>query len=277
LIVLRPKTNAEIEYAERDGRPMGETDLHRWWMIRIADWLRWRYHGQRVYVSGNLLIYPEEGNIHRHVSPDCFVVFDCEPGFRRTYKLWEEGKAPDVVFEVTSLSTKREDEHDKPALYTAMGVKEGFLYDPTADYLEPPLQGYRYGKAGPTPIRRDKRGALVSRRLGLSLWLEGSNLVMADQKTGARLLTQTEFEQAQRPAAEEQQRRARAQTKQERAKRKQLEDQLRAAQEEIAALRRQLGQSPLTNKRFCRNPPAGREERAGKPSRPDFQKMGAGI
>ncbi|MBW3599791.1 MAG: Uma2 family endonuclease, partial [Planctomycetes bacterium] len=68
---------AEIEYPESDGLPMGETDLHRWWMIRIADWLRWRYHGERVYVSGNLLIYPEEGNIYRHVSPDCFVVLDC--------------------------------------------------------------------------------------------------------------------------------------------------------------------------------------------------------
>jgi hypothetical protein len=172
------------------------------------------------------------------------VVLDCDPGFRRTYKLWEEGKPPDVVFEVTSTSTKREDEHDKPALYAAMGVKECFLYDPTADYLEPPLQGYRFGKRGPTPIRRDKAGALVSRRLGLSLWLEGSDLAMADQATGERLLTQAEFEQAQRQAAEEQRRRASAQARQERAKRKQLEDQLRAAQAEIAKLRRQLGQSP---------------------------------
>lgn len=222
LIVLRIPNNAELEYPESDGLPMGETDLHRWWMIRIADWLRWRYREQRVYVSGNLLIYPEEGNIYRHVSPDCFVVLGCEPHFRRTYKLWEEGKAPDVVFEVTSASTKREDEHAKPALYAAMGVKESFLYDPTADYLEPPLQGYRFGKGGPRPIRRNKAGALVSRRLGLSLWLEGSDLVMADQTTGERLLTQAEFEQAQRKAAE---------------------DQLRAAQAEIAELRRQLGKA----------------------------------
>ncbi|MBW3599015.1 MAG: Uma2 family endonuclease, partial [Planctomycetes bacterium] len=139
-------------------------------------------------------------------------------------------KPPDVVFEVTSTSTKREDEHDKPVLYAAMGVKECFLYDPTADYLEPPLHGYRFGKGVPTPIRRDKRGALVSRCLGVSLRLEGSDLVMADQTTGERLLTQVEFEQAQRKAAEE--------------KQKSVEEQLRAAQAEIAKLRRQLGQSP---------------------------------
>jgi hypothetical protein len=93
---------------------MGETDLRQWWMIRIADWLRFRYQGQRVYVSGNLLIYPEEGNNLRHVAPDCFVTLDCDPGFRRTYKVWEEGKPPDVVFEVTSSSTRRQDEFDKP-------------------------------------------------------------------------------------------------------------------------------------------------------------------
>jgi hypothetical protein len=75
-------------------------------------------------VSGNLLIYPFEGNNVRHVSPDCFVVLDCEPGFRRTYKLWEEGKPRDVVFEVTSSSTRRQD--DKPAIYGEMGVKENY-------------------------------------------------------------------------------------------------------------------------------------------------------
>jgi Uma2 family endonuclease len=157
------------------------------------------------------LIYPEEGNNVRHVSPDCFVVLVCEPGFRRTYKLWEEGKPPDVVFEVTSSSTRRQDEDDKPALYGEMGVKEYFLYDPTADYLEPPLQGYRFAKGGPTLLRKNTAGLLVNRRLKLTLRLEGPDLVMADQKTGERLLTQAEAE-------------------------------LRAAQAEIANLRRQLGQ-----------------------------------
>jgi hypothetical protein len=113
-------------------------------------------------------------------------------------------------------------------------------------------------KGRPTPIRRDKRGRLVSRCLGLSLWLEGSDLVMADQKSGQRLLTQAEYEQAQRMAAEQQrqaaeerqkaaeleQRRASKEARRERAKRKQTEDQLRAAQAEIAKLRGQLGQSP---------------------------------
>ncbi|MBW3597943.1 MAG: hypothetical protein KY475_11790 [Planctomycetes bacterium] len=98
-----------------------------------------------------------------------------------------------------------------------MGVQEYFLYDPTADYLDPPLQGFRFAKRRATPIRPNARGELVSRCLAIALRLEGSDLVMTDHKTGARLLTRAQ-------AAEE---------------------QLRAAQVELAKLRRQLGQKPL--------------------------------
>jgi Uma2 family endonuclease len=207
------ETTTEIEYPASDGLPMAEDDWRGWWMIHIKELLRWRYQGERVYVSSNLLIYPEEGNNLRHVAPDCFVVLDCEPGFRRTYKVWEEGKPPDVVFEVTSNSTRRQDEGEKPSLYAAMGVREYFLYDPTAVYLDPPLQGFQFGKRGITPIRPNARGELISRRLGISLRLDGSDLVMSDAKTGAQLLTP-------------------AQT---------AEEQLRAAEAELAKLRKQLG------------------------------------
>jgi hypothetical protein len=39
----------EIEYPESDGKPMGETDLHRDWMVRILEIFRQRYTGQRVH------------------------------------------------------------------------------------------------------------------------------------------------------------------------------------------------------------------------------------
>jgi hypothetical protein len=44
----------EIEYPESDGQPMGETDLHRNWMIRLFDLLSNRYRGQRTYVGCDL-------------------------------------------------------------------------------------------------------------------------------------------------------------------------------------------------------------------------------
>ena len=107
----------EIYYPESDGEPMAETDLHRNWMIRIIDILQHRFEGQQVYVSGNLLLYYVEGDPTKSVSPDALVVKGVAPGLRRTYKVWEEGKAPDVVFETTSDSTRQNDTQKKFELY----------------------------------------------------------------------------------------------------------------------------------------------------------------
>lgn len=54
---ITTETELDVEYPESDGMPIGETDLHRWWMIRIHDILSQRYRGQRVYVSSNLIVY----------------------------------------------------------------------------------------------------------------------------------------------------------------------------------------------------------------------------
>ena len=70
-----------------------------------------------------------------------------------TYLLWNEPKGPDFVLEVTSPSTRRADERRKRDVYASLGVSEYFLYDPRAEYLTPPLQGYRLqeGKYRPLP------------------------------------------------------------------------------------------------------------------------------
>ena len=115
---------ADIDYPESDGKPMGESDIHREWMNRVDQLLRYRYRNDRVYIGCDLLLYYVEGNPREFVVPDNFVVLDCEPGRRRTFKTWEEARAPDVVFEVTSRSTRREDEVFKPKTYARIGVKE---------------------------------------------------------------------------------------------------------------------------------------------------------
>ena len=182
----------EVDYPESDGRPMGETDLHRRWMIRIIDLLEHRYRNERVYVSGDLLIYYEEGNPRKFIVPDAFVVLDCEPGDRRVYKIWEEGRVPNVVIETTSRSTRRVDERTKPSTYKQLGIPEYFLYDPTSDYLDPPLQGFRLVRGNYQPIGSDADGCLYSEQLGLHLLLEDGDLVIVDAKTGKLLLTEAE-------------------------------------------------------------------------------------
>ena len=100
-----------------------------------------RPHGPQWYVSGNLLIYYQEGNPRASVAPDVFVVLGANSADRCTYLLWEEPKAPDFVLEITSCSTRHEDQVIKRDLYRSLGVREYFLFDPTNDYLKPPLQG----------------------------------------------------------------------------------------------------------------------------------------
>lgn len=204
-------TLTDIEYPESDGEPMGETDLHRKWMIRIYDLLSYRYRGQRVYVGSNLLLYYTEGAPHEFVVPDDFVVLDCDPSERRTFQIWNEERVPNVVFEVTSRFTKKRDQVFKPQAYAQIGVKEVFLYDPTGDYLQPILQGYRLAEGRPTPIERAPLGALECRELGLLLKLEKRHLVLIDRETGRPLLTEAEAAEARAEAAEAELRRLREQ------------------------------------------------------------------
>jgi Uma2 family endonuclease len=233
----------QVEYPESDGRPMGETDLHIDWILRIRDLLRWRYRGQRVYVASNLLLYFEEGMAYRFVVPDGFVVLDCEPGRRRTYKLWEEGKAPDVVFEVTSRASKREDEVSKPQTYAEIGVREYFVYDPSAEYLSPPLQGFRRAEPGPgyQRIAAEPDGALVCETLGLRLTLNAGELVFADRHTGEVQLTEAEAERAARQAEQAARQAEQAARQAERAAREAAE--ARVAELEAELLRLKGGQS----------------------------------
>ena len=126
---------------------MGETDYHILEMFDLLHMLRSRYADQAdVYVASDNLIYYEEGNTKRFVSPDVYVVFGVPKRKRNTYLIWREGgKTPNVVFEITSRSTKKEDTGAKMALYqNVLRVSEYFLFDPTGEYLRPDqLHGYR--------------------------------------------------------------------------------------------------------------------------------------
>lgn len=198
-----------IHYPETDGKPMAESDLHRDLMFYIIRLLQRFFAGQKVYVSGNLLIYYEQGNMHKSVAPDCFVVRDIEPHPRAIYKVWEEGKGPAVVFEVSSKATHRDDLAKKMRLYAKLGVQEYFLYDPTNDFLDPALLAYELVGEGYIPMEPLNQtvtlGELAfvpgegelpefeSKVLGLRVTLDEENhLLFYDLKSGERLLSDEE-------------------------------------------------------------------------------------
>ena len=145
-----------VTYPESDGKPMAETDIHRDQMVYLIETLKDRFRNDpQVYVAGNLFIYYEEGNPEAKVAPDTFVVWGVPKRQRRIYQIWKEGKGPDFVVEVTSRSTRWEDIGTKRGIYAALGVREYVLFDPLAEYLPRPLQGYRLVEGEYVPIPYD--------------------------------------------------------------------------------------------------------------------------
>ena len=55
MVMSSVTTQNEIEYPESDGKPMGETDLHRDRMFRLLEIFRQRYRDQQVYIASDLL------------------------------------------------------------------------------------------------------------------------------------------------------------------------------------------------------------------------------
>src|SRR5438552_18733009 len=125
LAAAPPSAPEPVDYPESDGRPMAETDVHRRAMQDILHALEQHFAGdENVYVSGNNLLYYEEGEPTQSVSPDVYVVHGIPKRWRRTYRLWEERKAPDFVLEVTSRGTRGEDRGTTRGLYEWLGVQE---------------------------------------------------------------------------------------------------------------------------------------------------------
>jgi Uma2 family endonuclease len=183
----------DIYYPESDGQPMAETDLHRDEMFDLIQALKRRYRGvPDVYVSGNLFFYYIKGDPRAVVAPDVFLVKGVEKRPRRTYKLWEEGRVPSLVIELTSDSTRDEDLSKKKICYERLGVEEYFLHDPYQDYLDPALQGFRLTNDRYQRIEPETDGSLRSLATGLLLRIEGPRLRLVDAATGERILWEEE-------------------------------------------------------------------------------------
>ncbi len=193
----------EIYYPESDGKPVAETDVHRNWMFWIIEMLQFFFHGMRVYVSGNLLIYYQQGDPKKRVAPDVFVVKECEQRQRRTFKIWEEGKGPAFALEVTSKKTRRQDLGPKMELYAQLKIAEYFLYDPLGEWLEPALQGFRLVDGSYLPLELDANAGLMSEQLGITFRLAGGELQLFNAATGERLKRDTERAQDARARAED--------------------------------------------------------------------------
>jgi len=126
-----------------DGKPMAENFINQIQMIGLQYALRQLLETQgrtRAAIGGNQFLYYNPANKRDNLSPDVYVALDVAPGSREAWFTWEEGKAPDIVFEIASPSTWRQDVSTAPrgklTLYGQLGVREYYVYDPAA--LAPP-------------------------------------------------------------------------------------------------------------------------------------------
>jgi Uma2 family endonuclease len=199
-----PLKYEEVEYPYSDGKPMAESDLHRDEMVYLIQALDDRYRETPdVYVAGNLFLYYAKGDRKAVVAPDVFLVKGVPKGKRKSFLLWKEGSGPCFVVEVTSESTRDEDLDTKKDRYQRLGVEEYFLHDPLSEYLSPALQGYRLQDGRYRRIAPEPDGTLVSTTTGLRLRREGVHLRLIDLRTGTLLLSAQETREALRAAEEE--------------------------------------------------------------------------
>ncbi len=91
-----------IIYPERDGKRMSDNTEHFNWIVKIKENLEGLFADRPdVFVAGDLLWYPVEGNNKIRTAPDTMVAIGRPKVKRGSYRQWEEGNiAPQVVFEI---------------------------------------------------------------------------------------------------------------------------------------------------------------------------------
>lgn len=189
-----PGTLRDPLYPDSDGKPMGETGFHVLAMVYVWQALRDYFAGgDDIYVATDMFLYYEKGNPRACKGPDVMFIRGVSGNHeRRSFRIWEEGVAPTVIFEMTSKGTRYEDEVEKPAVYARLGVPEYFIFDPEGEYLKPRLQGFRLSRKGYVRIKPDAEGRLVSKELGMAVVAERYLPRLIDLSTGRILRTSQE-------------------------------------------------------------------------------------
>jgi Uma2 family endonuclease len=119
----------DIHYPDSDGKPMADNTLQFRWILVIEQNIDWLFaEDPDVFVAGDLLWYPVEGNNRLSMAPDTMVVFGRPKGYRGSYQQWREDNIPpQVVFEILSPSNTMREMERKLLLYHSYGVEEYYL------------------------------------------------------------------------------------------------------------------------------------------------------
>jgi Uma2 family endonuclease len=218
---LRP---LPFDLVEDDGQPV-EDPLHIVQMSFLDHLMRRAMAEQErtdFYCGMNTFVYysvEQAREVAREVEndlpekafrgPDIFFVDGVDPRERRFWVAWEEdGRLPDVVFELMSPSSRSRDRKLKKALYAqTFGTAEYYIYD----WDRRKLEGYRLPAAGALyePMPLDARGRYWSEKLGAAVGLwhglrddHEYTWVRLFHADGSLVLTEAEAERQRANAAE---------------------------------------------------------------------------
>ena len=125
------QTLPEIIYPDSDGKPMSDNTKQFQLIVKIKGGIDALFKdNENVFVAGDLLWYPVEGDNKTRQAPDTMVVFGRPKGDRGSYQQWlEDNIAPQVVFEIISPGNRRGEIFKLFKFYDNYGVEECYLYD----------------------------------------------------------------------------------------------------------------------------------------------------
>lgn len=234
--VTQPKTQPETEtiYPESDGKPLADNTKQFRWILYIYTGVASLFKDDpNVFVAGDLLWYPVEGDNKTRTAPDVMVAFGRPKGDRPSYKQWEEDNIPpQVVFEVLSPGNRLSELIEKFLFYQRFGVEEYYVYDPDTGRLD----GWIREGNELRPI--ENMEGWVSPRLGIRFMTRGSDLVLI-RPDGLPFVNPEELESL---LTEAQKRAEEAETRAQEAEARARDAEVRA--ERLAQKLRELGVEP---------------------------------
>ena len=252
-----------IKYPYSDGKAMAESPRHVDAILYALAMLRNRFAASSfVQVGANMNLYYQEGDVEKKLVPDLFVVRGLAALPETSYRVWEAGRPPGFVLEVSSPASAGRDRGVKRALYASIGVTEYWRFNPVgvlkgASRSGQRLEGSTLVGLGYEPLGLGADGSIRSEVLELDLRVDSRPgmehlLRFRDPGTGEDLLTFRESEQGRTEAerardeadrARDEADRARAEADRARAEAETaLRATRRAAESEIARLKARIAE-----------------------------------
>ena len=185
---------AKVYYPDSDGKPMADNTKQFRWIVTIKENLDLLFAADpNVFVAGDLLWYPVEGDNTIRNAPDAMVVFGRPKGDRGSYQQWKEDNIPpQVVFELLSPGNRMGEMERKRQFYERYGVAEYYIYDP--DRLD--LNGWM--RSGDRLVPIEAIDEWVSVRLGIRFVMSAGEELIIYRPDGEKFVGFGELDELRR-------------------------------------------------------------------------------